>query len=72
MFANIDSKNLILHAHRNIMKCKVLIKNFPKKETKISKEWRNLCTFNQLKEGDIILFTHGELYVVIFRVKKKD
>jgi len=33
-----------------------LLRNSPKKSSKIEKGWKDFCRFNRLKEGDILVF----------------
>ncbi|QCE00279.1 hypothetical protein DEO72_LG7g1568 [Vigna unguiculata] len=51
-------KRLELQGGKNtfIVQCKLLVRNSPKKSTKIGKGWKDFCKFNRLKEGDIIVF----------------
>ncbi|QCE13439.1 hypothetical protein DEO72_LG11g432 [Vigna unguiculata] len=39
-----------------IVQCKLLLRNTPKKSSKIGKGWKDFCTFNSLEEGDILVF----------------
>ncbi|QCD93479.1 hypothetical protein DEO72_LG5g1554 [Vigna unguiculata] len=39
-----------------IVQCKLLLRNTPKKSSKIGKGWKDFCTFNRLEEGDILVF----------------
>jgi len=39
-----------------IVQCKLLLHNSPNKSSKIGKGWKDFCTFNRLKEGDILVF----------------
>jgi len=39
-----------------IVQCKLVLRNSPKKSSKIGKGWKDFCTFNRLKEGDILVF----------------
>jgi len=39
-----------------VVQCKLLVRNSPKKSTKIGKGWKDIYKFNRLKEGDIIVF----------------
>ncbi|QCD93249.1 hypothetical protein DEO72_LG5g1321 [Vigna unguiculata] len=51
-------RRLELQARNNtfIVQCKLLLRNTPKKSSKIGKGWKDFCTFNRLEEGDILVF----------------
>jgi len=57
-------KRLELQGSTNtcIVQCKLLVRNSPKKSTKIGKGWKDFCIFNRLKEGDVIVFAaHNQM-----------
>ncbi|QCE11107.1 hypothetical protein DEO72_LG10g2340 [Vigna unguiculata] len=57
-------KRLELQGSTNtcIVQCKLLVRNSPKKSTKIGKGWEDFCIFNRLKEGDVLVFAaHNQM-----------
>ncbi|QCD93964.1 hypothetical protein DEO72_LG5g2041 [Vigna unguiculata] len=57
-------KRLELQGSTNtcIVQCKLLVRNSPKKSTKIGKGWKDFCIFNRLKEEDVIVFpAHNQM-----------
>jgi len=54
-------KNIILHGPRKIVKCKLLLRNHPKKSNKIGSGWKELCTAHGFDATTDLVFKVDEM-----------
>ncbi|QCD86556.1 hypothetical protein DEO72_LG3g1079 [Vigna unguiculata] len=49
-------KNILLHGLRKIVKCKLLLRNHPKKSNKIGSGWKEFCTAHGFDQSIDLVF----------------
>ena len=54
-------KNIILHGSCKIVKCKLLLRNHPKKSNKIGSGWKEFCTAHGFGATIDLLFEVDEM-----------